>query len=149
TEVRMRKTSALIAQHSALWWGHAMKTLVYLLVIAMMVLGGVVQAQQQKKVSRIAYLDGGFASTNAARINGFRQGLRDLGYIEGKNIIIEYRHSEGNRDRINDLSAELVRLKVDVIVAGGGGAAIDAAKQATKTIPIVMPMAIDPVEQGF
>jgi putative tryptophan/tyrosine transport system substrate-binding protein len=106
-------------------------------------------AQQPTRVSRIGYPDGGFASTNAARINGFRQGLRDLGYIEGKNIIIEYRHSEGRRDRIAELSAELVRLKVDVIVAGGGGAAIDAAKQATKTIPIVMPMAIDPVEQGF
>ena len=74
-------------------------------------------AQQPTKVSRIGYLDGGFASTNAARINGFRQGLRDLGYIEGKNIIIEYRHSEGKRDRIDELSAELVGLKVDVIVA--------------------------------
>jgi len=106
-------------------------------------------AQQPNKVARIGYLDGGFASTNAARIDGFRQGLRDLGYIEGKNIIVEYRHSEGKLDRLGELSAELIRLKVDVIVAGGGGAAINAAKQATKTIPIVMPMAIDPVEQGF
>jgi putative tryptophan/tyrosine transport system substrate-binding protein len=96
-------------------------------------------AQQPTKVSRIGYLDGGFASTNAARINGFRQGLRDLGYIEGKNIIIEYRHSEGKRDRIDELSAELVGLKVDVIVAGGGGAAIDAAKQATKQFPSLCP----------
>jgi putative ABC transport system substrate-binding protein len=58
--------------------------------------------------------------------------LRDLGYIEGKNVIVEYRHSEGKLDRLAELSAEMIRLKVDVIVAGGGGAAINAAKQATK-----------------
>jgi putative tryptophan/tyrosine transport system substrate-binding protein len=119
------------------------------LVIAFTMCAAVSDAQQPNKVARIGYLDGGFASTNAARIDGFRQGLRDLGYIEGKNIIVEYRHSEGKLDRLGELSAELIRLKVDVIVAGGGGAAINAAKQATKTIPIVMPMAIDPVEQGF
>ena len=88
-------------------------------------------------------------TSNAGRIEVFRQGLRELGYVEGKNILVEYRHAEGKLDRLPTLSAELLRLKVDVIVAGGGGAAIGAAKEATKTIPIIMPMAIDPVEQGF
>jgi putative ABC transport system substrate-binding protein len=108
-----------------------------------------VQAQQPGKIPRIGYLDGGFPSTNAARIDAFRQGLRERGYMEGKNIMVEYRHTEGKLDRLPTLLAELLRLKVEIIVAGGGGGAIDAAKQATKTIPIVMPMAIDPVGQGF
>src|SRR5262245_41984989 len=108
-----------------------------------------VGAQQPAKIPRIGYLDGGFASTNAGRIEAFRQGLRELGYVEKKNILIEYRHAERNLDRLPTLLAELLRLKVDVIVAGGGGGSIAVAKEATKTIPIIMPMAIDPVEQGF
>jgi len=108
-----------------------------------------VWAQQPTKIPRIGYLDGGFPSTNAARIDAFRQGLREHGYVEGKNIVVEYRHTEGKLDRLPTVLAELLRLKVEIIVAGGGGGAIDAAKQATKTIPIVMPMAIDPVGQGF
>jgi putative ABC transport system substrate-binding protein len=109
----------------------------------------IANAQQPKKVPRIGFL--GFTSLSgiAARIEAFRQGLRELGYVEGKNIVVEYRHTEGKPDRLPGLSAELVRLKVDVIVAGGGGGAISAAKEATKTIPVVMPMAIDPVGQGF
>jgi len=107
------------------------------------------EAQQPTKIPRVGYLDGGFPDTNAARIDAFRQGLREHGYVEGKNIVIEYRHAERKLNRLPTLLADLLHLQVEVIVAGGGGGAIDAAKQATKTIPIVMPMAIDPVGQGF
>jgi len=98
--------------------------------------------------SRRGYLSGGFASSGAPRIDGFRQGLGELGYVEGKNIVIESRHAEGKPDRIPALAAELVRLKVEVIVTGGGGGATRAAKEATKTIPIVMAGDVDPVGQG-
>ncbi|HEU4345183.1 MAG TPA: ABC transporter substrate-binding protein, partial [Candidatus Binatia bacterium] len=77
------------------------------------------QAQQPTKVPRIGYLSGSSLSALAARIEAFRQGLSDLGYVEGKNVIIEYRYAEGNFDRLPALAAELVRLKVDVIVTGG------------------------------
>ena len=106
-------------------------------------------AQPPTKIPRIGYLDGAFPSTNAARIDAFRQGLRELGYVEGKNIVIEYRHAEGKLDRLPALAAELVRLKVEVLVMGGGGASTVSGKEATKTIPIVMVAAIDPVAQGF
>ena len=87
-------------------------------------------------------------STIAARIEAFRQGLRELGYVEGKNIVIEYRYAEGKLDRLPALAAELVRLKVDVIVTGGP-TATRAAKEATTTIPIVMAQDNDPVGNGF
>jgi putative ABC transport system substrate-binding protein len=108
-----------------------------------------VQAQQPKKVPQIGYLDAGFPSANATRIEAFRQGLRDLGYVEGKNIDVHYRYAEGQPDRYPALLAELLRVKVEIIVVGGGGIAIRAAKEVTKTIPIVMVMANDPVRQGF
>src|SRR5437762_13934902 len=76
-------------------------------------------AQQPTKVPRIGYLTASSLSANAARIEAFRQGLRELGYVEGKNIVIEYRHAEGKFDRLPALAAELVRLKVDVIVTAG------------------------------
>jgi len=125
------------------------KTVVVLLIALALASVHLAEAQQPTKIPRIRYIDGGFPSTNAARIDAFRQGLREHGYMEGKNIVVEYRHAEGKLDRLPTLLAELLRLKVEVIVAGGGGGAIGAAKQATKTIPIVMPMAIDPVGQGF
>jgi putative tryptophan/tyrosine transport system substrate-binding protein len=106
------------------------------------------QAQQPGKVPRIGFLFPGSASTRSVFIEAFRQGLRDLGYIEGKNITVEYRYAEGKMERLPDLAAELVRLKVDVIVAGGGQA-IRAAKQATTTIPIVFPSVGDPVAFGL
>ena len=87
-------------------------------------------------------------SANSARIEAFRQGLRELGYVEGKNIVIEYRYAEGKLDRLPALAAELVRLKVDVIVTAGP-AATRAAKEATVTIPIVMAQDHDPVGNGF
>ena len=81
-------------------------------------------------------------------MEAFRQGLRELGYVEGQNLVIEYRYAEGRDERLPDFAAELVRLKVDVIVAGGA-AAIRAAQHATRTIPIVMAGNADPVAQGF
>ena len=107
-----------------------------------------VWAQQAGKVPRIGFLFPGSASTRSVFIEAFRQGLRDLGYIEGKNITVEYRYAEGKMERLPDLAAELVRLKVDVIVAGGGQA-IRAAKKATTTIPIVFPSVGDPVASGL
>ena len=106
------------------------------------------EAQQPKKVYRIGFLGGSSASAYARFIEAFRQGLRDLGYEDGQNITIDYRYGEGKRDRLPDLSAELVRLRVDVIVVSGA-LAISALKNATKTIPIVMTTVEDPVAQGF
>jgi putative ABC transport system substrate-binding protein len=105
-------------------------------------------AQQPKKVPRIGYLAAASASANPARIEAFRQGLRELGYVEGKNIVIESRYAEGKIDRLSELAAELVRLKVEVIVTGGP-APTRAAKEATVTIPIVMGFDTDPVGNGF
>jgi putative ABC transport system substrate-binding protein len=101
-----------------------------------------------KRVPRIGYLDGASLSPNSGRIEAFRQGLRDLGYVEGQNIVIEWRSGEGKADRLPGLAAELVRLKVEAIVTGGAGAT-RPAKEATATIPIVMAQDSDPVESGF
>ena len=106
------------------------------------------ETQQQNKAPRIGYLGGISPSSNPARIEAFRQGLRELGYIEGKNIVIEWRHHEGNIDRLPALAAELARLKVDIIITVGPPAA-RAAKEATVTIPIVMVQVGDPVGSGF
>jgi len=106
------------------------------------------EAQQSAKIPRIGYLVGASLSGTSARIEAFRQGLRELGYVEGKNIVIEYRYAEGKLDRLPALVAELVRLKVDVIVANGPPST-RAAKEATVTIPIVMAQDSDPVGSGF
>src|SRR5262245_49178499 len=95
------------------------------------------QAQQPKKVQVIGYLSPTDAATDSARAEIIRLALRELGYIEGENIAIEYRYAEGKNDRLPGLATELVRLKVDIIVVGGD-LPIQAAKKATKTIPIVM-----------
>jgi putative ABC transport system substrate-binding protein len=105
-------------------------------------------AQPAAKVPRIGYLTGATPEGQSARIDAFRQGLRELGYVEGKNIIIEYRYAEEKLDRLPALAAELVRLKVDVIVTGGSGNT-RAAKEATTTIPIVMAQDTDPVANRF
>ena len=107
-----------------------------------------VKAQQPKKVPRIGFLLATSASVQESRLEAFRQGLRDLGYIEGHNITIEYRWAEGKLDRLPDLAAELACLKVDVIVTGGP-TATRPAKEATSTIPIVMTQDADPVSSGF
>jgi len=107
-------------------------------------------AQQPKKVPRIGYLVAIDAATESARAEGVRLALREHGYIEGQNIATEYRYAEGKVDRFPELAAELVRLKVDVIVAAGGDRLTLAAKNATKTIPIVMTgSGLDPVEAGL
>ena len=108
------------------------------------------RAQQPKKVPRIGYLSATDPASESTRAEAIRLALRERGYIEGQNIAIEYRYGEGKRDRAPDLAAELVRLKVDIIVVAGGSTWIRAAKNATKTIPIVMVGAgLDPVEAGF
>jgi len=110
--------------------------------------GAVALAQQQKKVPRIGFLTTLSPSTISDRIEAFRQGLRELGYVEGKNIVIEWRYAEEKLDRLPALVSELVGLKVDVIVTGGT-AATRPAKQATVTIPIVMAFDDDPIGSGF
>jgi putative ABC transport system substrate-binding protein len=112
--------------------------------------GALATAQQPKKVPRIGYLSNNDAALESARSEAIRVGLRELGYVEGQNIATEYRYAEGKRDRYPELAAELVRLKVDIIVVAGGVPTVRAAKNATKTIPIVMTGAgFDPVEAGL
>jgi ABC-type uncharacterized transport system substrate-binding protein len=107
------------------------------------------EAQQPKKVPRIGYLSSVDRLTDLPRAEGIRRGLRELGYIEGQNIAIEYRYAEGRSEREPGLAAELVRLKVDIIVVAAGDVTIQAAKNATKTIPIVMMgFGSDPVRAG-
>ena len=107
-------------------------------------------AQQPKKVPRIGYLSSIDATNESARSEAIRRALNEFGYVEGQNIVIEYRYSEGNTDRASELAAELVRLKTDIIIVAGGIIWIRAAKNATKTIPIVMVGAgNDPVEAGL
>jgi putative ABC transport system substrate-binding protein len=107
------------------------------------------EAQQPKKVSRLGYLSNTDAATDSARAEGLRLALRERGYIEGQDIAMEYRYAEGKVDRAPELAAELVRLKVDIIVVASGDQWIRAAKNATKTIPIVMMgLGSDPVRAG-
>jgi putative tryptophan/tyrosine transport system substrate-binding protein len=107
-----------------------------------------VDAQPSKKIPRIGFLIGTSPSAVVSRVEAFRRGLRELGYIEGKNIVIEWRYAGGKVDRLPVLAAELVRLKVEVIVTGGPTPA-RAAKEATSTIPIVMAQHADPVGSGL
>jgi putative ABC transport system substrate-binding protein len=119
-------------------------------IIALVALGAAplaAEAQQAAKVARIGYLSPNLAASPHNH-EAFRQGLRDLGYVEGRNVVIEYRNAEGKLERLPALAAELVALKVDVIVAPNTPAAV-AAKQAAKTIPIVFAVAGDPVGSGL
>jgi putative ABC transport system substrate-binding protein len=111
---------------------------------------GTTAAQPPEKVPRVGYLNPGSSSDplRQRRLEAFRQGLRDLGYVDGQNIAIESRWAEGQYDRYPALAADLVRLRVDVIVAMSG-AATQAAQQATRTIPIVMSLVMDPVGSGL
>jgi putative ABC transport system substrate-binding protein len=120
------------------------------IAVAFALCGAVAQAQQPKKVLRIGYLVGGDPTSESTRAEAIRLALRELGYIEGQNIATEYRYAEGKLDRFSELAAELVRLKVNIIVVAGGGGYVQAVKDATKTIPIVMVgVGSDPVEAGF
>jgi ABC-type uncharacterized transport system substrate-binding protein len=124
------------------------KITVLTLCAMLFALSSLAQAQQPKKVPRIGIVLGGDANNPEPAVVGFRQGLQDLGYTEGKNILVEYRFYEGMTERGPGLVAELVRLKVDVLVSSQL-AGIQAAKQATKTIPIVMVTTVDPVAAGL
>ena len=104
------------------------------------------QAQQAGKIPRIGFLNGG--GPFGARVQGFRQGLREVGYVEGQNITVVYRYAKGRRDRLAKLAAELVGLKLNVIVAPSSPPAL-ALKRATATIPIVMVSGSDPVARGL
>jgi putative tryptophan/tyrosine transport system substrate-binding protein len=144
TEIRSQMSEIGRAERTAMTKGMILGALCSLLLAPCCA----VEAQQPTKIPRIGYLTGATAEGQSARIEAFQQGLRDLGYIEGKNIVIEYRYAEEKLERLPALAVDLVRLKVDVIVTGGGGNT-RAAKEATTTIPIVMAQDTDPVGNGF
>ena len=122
----------------------------FAIVLALTLVGAGAEAQQPKKVARIGYLANSDAATESARSEAIRLALRELGHIEGQNIATEYRYAEGKPDWQSELAAELVGLKVDIIVVAGGDPGIQAAKNATRTIPIVMTGGgSNPVEAGF
>jgi putative tryptophan/tyrosine transport system substrate-binding protein len=129
-----------------MWWS-AVGCLVTL-TLSMLVLPLLAVAQPVEQVRRIGMLRSGSAQEPDRSVEAFRQGLRDLGWVEGQNLIVEYRWAEGKDERLPDLAAELVRLQVEVLVAGGPPA-IRAAQHATRTIPIVMTGTADPVGEGF
>ena len=126
-----------------------MKKKITVITLFVMVFALCLRAEaQSKKVPRIAYLAASPASANAGRLEAFRQGLREMGYVEGDNIVIEDRYAEGKFDRLPALAAELVRLKVEVIITAGPPVT-RAVKEATATIPVVMAQDGDPVGNGF
>jgi putative tryptophan/tyrosine transport system substrate-binding protein len=126
------------------------KVLSILFAVVLLVVAVIAEAQQPKKVYRIGYLSSFDSATEFTRAEAIRTALRELAYIEGQNIAIEYRYTEANPNLAPQLAAELVRLKVDIIVVAGGGSWVQAAKNATKTIPIVMVgPGVDPVEFGL
>jgi putative ABC transport system substrate-binding protein len=124
------------------------KIISFVLGALLLALSVPIEAQQPKKVPRIGFLSSLSPAVVSDRMEAFRQGLRELGYVEGKNIVIEWRYAEGKTERLPDIAAELVRLNVDVIVTGGP-AVNRSAKEATGTIPIVMAFDNDPVGNGF
>jgi putative tryptophan/tyrosine transport system substrate-binding protein len=119
-----------------------------LVAVVLLAVAVIAEAQQPKKVPRIAFLLGGPSSFYSARIDVFKQGLKELGYVEGKNITIEYRYAEGKDDRLPALAAELVGLKVDVILATATPSVL-AVKKVSATIPIVLVGVSDPVASGL
>src|SRR5258705_8917478 len=124
------------------------KKIILILTTFLLTTVSISKGQPQNKVAQIGYLDARSSLSDALRTEAFRQGLRTLGYVDGKNVVIEYRYAEGNLDRLPALAAELVRLKVDVIVTGGA-TVTRAVMKATTTIPIIMAQDPDPVGNGF
>ena len=116
--------------------------------VMLLALGVIAEAQQPKKVPRIGMLMSSSASTQRSRLDNFRNGLRELGYVERQNILIEYRYANGKLDQLPALAAELVGLNVELIVTTGNEA-VEAAKNTTRTLPIVMAFSGDPVAAGF
>jgi len=125
-----------------------MKKLFWLLTAILLASFHRAEAQQPTQVPSIAYLSSGQGFVSSERRQAFRQGLRELGYVEEKNLIVEYRYAEGNSERLAALAAELVRLKIEVIVTSGPPGT-RAAKKATTTVPIVMAHDPDPLGSGF
>jgi putative tryptophan/tyrosine transport system substrate-binding protein len=124
--------------------------LVVTLALAILLVPLGAQAQQASKVYRIGLLSAGSRTPQSARtLEAFQQGLRDLGWVEGQHYALEVRHAEGRLEQLPDLAAELVRLRVDVIVAGGGATVVRAVQHATTTIPIVFSGAGDPLGDGL
>jgi putative ABC transport system substrate-binding protein len=119
-----------------------------LVAVVLLAVAVIAEAQQAKKIPRIGFLHSESRSSATSRIESFRQAFHERGYVEGQNVAIEYRYAEGKLDQLPIFAAELVQLKVDVIV-GTGIPPIRAAEQATKTIPIVMTNVPDPVANGF
>jgi putative ABC transport system substrate-binding protein len=129
------------------------KFLIWLLTTVLLTTASIAEGQQPKSVPRIGYLSRDLhpADSRAStprNVEGFRQGLQELGYIEGKNIIIEYRFADGRLERLPALAEELLRLKVEMIVADTSASA-RGAKKATATIPIVLAQGSDPVQSGL
>ena len=143
-----RKSSGQPTINSSKQAGMARNPIIVLLIGLTLASVHLAEGQQPTKVSRIGYLTGTTPDGQLDRIEAFRQGLRELGYVEGKNIVIEWRSAEGKLDRLPARAAELVRLKVDIIVTAGP-LATRAAKEATNTIPIVISQDPDPVGNGF
>ena len=123
-------------------------SLIILFVVVLLAVAVIAEAQQPRKTSRIGLLSGSGPATNPAALEAFRQGLRELGYVEGGNILLEYRWADGKLDRLPGLAVELVGLKADVIVTVGTQATL-AARQASNTIPIVAAGAGDLVGSGL
>lgn len=119
-----------------------------LVTVVLLTVAVIVEAQQAKKIPRIGFLSGSSEASLRVRVEAFRQGLRELGYVEGKNIVVEWRYAEGKRERLRELATEIVRAKVDLIVSAGIDPT-DSAKKETSTIPIVMAGDHDPVGNGF
>jgi len=120
-----------------------------LFVVVLLAVAVIAQAQQPKKVPRIGYLSSFDPALESTRSEAIRLALRERGHIEGQNIATEYRYAEGKRDRFPELAAELVRLKVDVIIVSGGTSTVLRIKKVTATVPIVFPLASDPVRDGL
>jgi len=122
---------------------------VWLLTTILLTTSSSAEAQQVKNLPRIGYLSASSLTALASRTEAFRHGLSDLDYVEGKNIVIEYRYGDGQLDRVPALATELVRLKVDMIVIAGGNATVSGAKKAIESVPIIMANVQDPVGSGF
>src|SRR6266550_4229495 len=148
--IMSKKSSDQFPSHFSIDLKSALRNLKSAIVTSAMLfaLGSSADAQQPTKIPRIGFLFAAPPSAVSARIESFRQGLRELGYVEGKNLVIEWRYAEGKLDRLPALAAELVRLKVDIIVSASPPVT-RAAKDATVTIPIVMAQDSDPVANGF
>ena len=140
TEVQMKKNSGVVAQH---------RVICAALCVSLFALCGVGEAQQNK-FFRIGYLSSRDLANDSSRSEAIRLALHDLGYVEGRNVAFESRYANGKSERALELASELVRGKVDVIIVAGGDLVVQAAKDATKTIPIVMTGGgPDPVRAGF